>query len=133
MAEMEKPEKKLRIDDQAMDALADNDATENMSDEINKRETHGERIALSEELVEIDDFKQYFIKVCIEANIHDRPATKFWNMICIAFFRGNLIKNLKDIECYKNMQRNFKSSENGIPIVKVNARFVDAEKKSIGN
>ena len=30
---MEKPEKKLRIDDQAMDALVDNDATENMSDE----------------------------------------------------------------------------------------------------
>ena len=52
-------------------------------------------------------------------------------MICIAFFRGNLIESLLQIDSYKNIQRNFKSPKNGLPILKVNARFVDENKNNL--
>ena len=61
----------------------------------------------------------------------DKTATTLWDMICIAFFRGNFISSLLQIDSYKNMLRNFKSHKNGLPLVKMDARFVDENKNNL--
>ena len=100
-------------------------------DSRERKERHSDRFDLADKLIEIEDFQDHFLKVCIESNTPDKTATTFWNMICIALFRGNFITSLLQIDCYKNMLRNFKSHKNGLPLVKVDARFVDENKNNL--
>ena len=106
-----------------------NSATEafkSATEEIEKKERkerHNDRFELADQLIEVEDFQDHFLKVSIESNTPDKTATTFWNMICIALFRGNFITSLLQIDSYKNMLRNFKSHKNVLPLVKVDARF----------
>ena len=98
------------------------EAFKSATEEIEKKERkerHNDRFELADQLIEVEDFQDHFLKVSIESNTPDKTATTFWNMICIALFRGNFITSLLQIDSYKNMLRNFKSHKNGLPLVKI--------------
>ena len=104
------------------DSILESESIKSSTEEIDKserKERHSDRFELADKLIEVKDFQEHFLKVCIESNTSDKTATTLWDMICIAFFRGNFISSLLQIDSYKNMLRNFKSHKNGLPLVKV--------------
>ena len=96
-----------------------------------KQKKGSDRFELFNDFTRVQDIQEFFVKYCIQTNTSERSATTFWNLICVCLFMGGLIGNLKELQTYQTLCRNFRSSENGVPQPKMSARFVDSNKNTL--
>ena len=82
----EKESKRMRP---SSDSILESESIKSSTEEIDKserKERHSDRFELADKLIEVEDFQEHFLKVCIESNTSDKTATTLWDMIYIAFF-----------------------------------------------
>ena len=78
----EKESKQMRP---SSDSILESDSIKSSTEKIDKserKERHCNRFELADKLIEVEDFQDHFLKVCIESNMSNKTATTLLDMIC---------------------------------------------------